>query len=361
MFENVDRSLAKSRSDLRLLSSVQDAVELLGAPQVLLEGVLSPYDDHFSSLESRVKRLSRHLFSAMVLTELNEYQSALALTRVCMEHQVIDQLAMLGQSTVVAFSRPPQMTPEAIEQQFDADPRVLAFDPRGDAGYDLTLGRFTLRLPGGEEVCTVSPYHDMLKYYDGYVHAASVPEINYWERPHEDGLAQTRALSGHFRFPTMVTALVRDSLLAPPEDKHLLVHYSFLSRFTHGFNDDPPPNQHNYLCELIWLYLSSLAANELDALRQFALGFGSDAPALAIWQTAADKARCAAQDLWYPGQAEHPYDRYVANELADPGADSPSHTPYYRDPLKRLMKMRQMIPVPGNPYRNGWKDHRSTF
>lgn len=161
----------------------------------------------------------------------------------------------------------------------------------------------------------------------------------------------------------------------------LEVHYRFLSAFVHPvpapydlvYGRNRPtcaPRYDHYASELVLLYINRLAAEELKSLRRMA----ARTPRVRLhdWATVESHMRAAeraAAHLWFPGDQPHLYDyveeansrgirsgRMVPRDRRPtPNQLRASQVRYYRDPLRRLVKMhRSFNEVTGFGYTSPW-------
>ncbi len=369
-----------------LQAAAEDLLARLeGVPDRLDPGAVA--HAHHYRFAQRAVWLGYHLAAAMSLSRTSAYPSAFAVLRAALEHHVIDLLLFLGDRYRQVF-----VGVSSDDWARYQDARAAGEDWTHDiiewewSAGTLTVVRSGPYIGGGPE--TLSIYYGFLQEYDPF---RGPPEDQRFlttefmeDSLHERLAEKQRALyAGGLRWERLRDNLKLNGLFSEKELAQLGVHYRFLSAFVHPVSEGyhlvygrnipaGPPHYDHFASELVLLYVVTLAARELRALRQMA-----DRPPQVIlrgWREVEDALRNAegvSAHLWFPGGSPHHFDRVeeanhrglrdgrlipVASQERQRPEDIPEEEiRYYRNPLVRLRDMhRSWHELTGFSYVSPW-------
>jgi hypothetical protein len=164
-----------------------------------------------------------------------------------------------------------------------------------------------------------------------------------------------------FTFDAMLNTLVLNKMLNKKTALRVVVHYNFLSGFSHttktGIDSlkdrsysGAAPHYDHYHSELALLYVAHLAAMHLDVIRDY---FKATEVGVASWWT--DDLRVLHDEVerrfgyfWFVFNSPHEYDRFehanrksnwTTRQFVRPSEIRPAVCRYYDDPLSRLKRL----------------------
>ena len=233
----------------------------------------------------RAGYLGEHLSAALDLAERALYPSSLSLVRTAMEHQVVDELLLLGSLYEEVL---PGTTPERHAEILSAwrageawASNVEAVHRRGKSTVLVRHGHDVRDDETGQVVEVLSNYFVVLEHHDATLGTpgiqdlfhdgiGDVEQIKRWARDN-DALYRS-----HLRWSALAANLVLNDLVDSRQQVALGVHYRFLSAFTHAtatgyelidrHTANPSWGRHrpsHVLGELVLLYVANIAHDEL--------------------------------------------------------------------------------------------------
>jgi hypothetical protein len=322
----------------------------------------------------RAASLGNYLGGCLVLVKQHLYPQAFALLRAALEHQVIDLLLFLGKRYVQEFKSVDDGTWEAWQKaRQQKEEWTLDIADWRRSGSKVWITRTGPHLSGGAQgprALSVSQYYFLLEDFDPVAgnpsrqrYLTTGPDLTdvFIRRAKANREIYQKALS----WSALKENLRVNKLYTLRTLAHLDVHYAFLSAFVHptsaGFrmvygHNALPNTVHydHYAAELCLLYAAAIARAELLALKRMS----TRAPRVPLrsWEDVEPDIVLASRQtahLWFPpdGRA-HVYDRIAdANRRAwrrwgkpgggvvDPRAIPERSIRYYREPLRRLVRM----------------------
>jgi hypothetical protein len=392
-------AMAQDHSDL--LASAQTLLTDLREFRGRFQETRQSYAIHYDFAD-RALSLEGYLSAALTLAMDGSYMPAFALLRSALEHQLVDQLLLLGR-------RYKQVVTEMKRTDFNAWHQ--AWKSRKPGTETITSLRWTSKataLIGSVEVVhtgihqrggrtgrfarALSIYYILLRDYNPFIGAPW--DQRFLVREHGPlevymKLAEDqRRTYGNLKWDGIRDGikynLRLNGLLTEKTLRQLGVHYRFLSASVHpwpaatdlvyGRRASQRGRYDHYASELVLLYIIEIAAAELISLGKMA----SRAPRLKLadWPSLlADvkAAKASAAHFWFPGGEPHEFDR-VAEANARlwhgrkgiPRSFPPKHVirpdqltheqiRYYRNPLRRLIQMHvQTRELMGFTYISPW-------
>ncbi len=307
------------------------------------------------------------------LSESRHYVSALVVVRAALEHHLMDRLILLANRRIVTYTK----AKKKDAARWEADIRALQAKGSDIAGWFwdaaglnvVHRGLHSARSKKGRGQ-TISLWYFEADNFDPFVapkkHAGRLARP-FWERRLLQRLADEQAAAWRFLFRHgAVMKALRVNRLLLGHTIQVDVHYGFLSGFAHpskrgyealyGHNiPDRMGGFDHYASELLLLYVIVLAAAEIEVYGRMA----RRAPRLTLrdWDVVMAEVRAAqaaASYFWFLSGGPEMFDR---NDTAhtppgnvplkwgrptfDPTAIATGRVRYYRDPLKRLVKLHQ--------------------
>jgi hypothetical protein len=351
------------------------------------------YEQHYAFSE-RANSLALYLEATLQLVKADLYTPAFAVLRSALEHHLLDVLMYLGRRYVRVV---PKVDDETWEQ-WQSD-REAGADWTSDIvkwhreNRRVTIVRSGIHAEGGKRgprARALSLYYFLLEDYDpfaGHPRNQTYLSSGFVEPDVYLNLAQRNQelYRVALKWSAVKDNLRINRLYGLRDLAHLEVHYSFLSAFVHPtiagyglvYGSSVPsgaPRYDHYSSELCLLYLVSLASGELLALERMT----RRVPRVKLrdWEDVGSDishARDLSAHLWFPPDGSpHDFDRIEeANrrsarnwgkkgfEVIDPGSLSDRVIRYYRNPLRRLVRMHHSSVefATGLEYRSPW--HRS--
>lgn len=330
--------------------------------------------EHYQHLKfsTRSLLLADHLRAVLVLASERRYPSALVILRTALEHHLMDRLLFLGNRWVQESGI--KRKDVAAE---DARLRALQQGARPDIQrwwYDDAKGTMNVVVRGiysegarGPRSMTLSRYYFVLDQYDPF--AANPKYLAKLAEPFADdesrrqwAEASRSAWHALFTYDRLLANLDVNRLMTKRQRVQVDVHHRFLSGFVHATNrayelaygpDDPSRmwEPDHYACELILLYVITLAAEELLLFKRAA----GRTPRLRLaWTDVAteiDGARHATAHFWFLSGQPTMYDRieevhtrvdrrnWRRARRVDPLRVPAAGVRYYVNPLKRLIEL----------------------
>lgn len=321
----------------------------------------------------RVHQLAHHLRAVLQLDESRHYASALVVVRAALEHHLMDRLILLANRYIVTYTKAKKWD----AARWEADIRALqakGSDISGwfwdQAGLNVVhRGLHTAKSRKGRGQ-TISLWYFEADRFDPFVapkkHAGRLARP-FWERRLLQQLAEEQAAAWRFLFRhDAVMKALRVNRLLLGLTIQVDVHYAFLSGFAHpskrgyealyGHNlPDRVGAFDHYASELLLLYVIMLAAAEIEVYRRMA----RRAPRLTLrdWDVVTAEVRgaqSAASYFWFLSGGPEMFDRIDTAHTplgnvrlkwgrpkVDPAAIATARVRYYRDPLRRLVKLHQ--------------------
>jgi hypothetical protein len=310
-----------------------------------------------------------------MLCEAELYPAAFGAVRSALEQHLVDRLLFVG-------SRYKQQIPDVKRSDYLALVRARANDEPGTENIvridynsgTLVVVRRGLQPEGANtrRGRTLSIYYFLLQQFDPFVGGPNeqaylargfTPVELHIDAAHE----QRRIYNQALRWEQIKVNLRENRICSTETIRRFEVHYRFLSAFVHPvpqafelvYGRNRPsgaPHYDHYASELVLLYLNKIASNELRYLRRMA----SRTPRVGIdgWEELEKRIQtsdAASAHLWFPEDAPHNFD-YVEeansrgarrnrivplSERIAPSDLSPNQVRYYRNPLRRLIRMHQ--------------------
>jgi hypothetical protein len=321
----------------------------------------------------RAHQLADHLRAVLELSESRHYASALVVVRSALEHHLMDRLILLANRHIVTYTK----AKKKDAARWEADIRALqakGSDISGwfwdQAGLNVVhRGLHTAKSKKGRGQ-TMSLWYFEADRFDPFVapkkHAGRLARP-FWERRQLQQLADEQAAAWRFLFRhDAVMKALRVNRLLLGHTIQVDVHYAFLSGFAHpskrgyealyGHNiPDRMGAFDHYASELLLLYVIVLAAAEIEVYGRMA----RRAPRLTLrgWDAVMGEVRdaqSAASCFWFLSGGPEMFDRIDTAHTppgnvrlkwgrpkVDPAAIASARVRYYRDPLRRLVKLHQ--------------------
>jgi hypothetical protein len=346
----------------------------------------------------RARSFAIYLSSALRLATADEYISAYAVLRSALEHHLTDRLLFLGNRYTQQYTRVKKADYEQLERE----------RARGKPGTEnivrvtysdgtMWVVRSGLHLRDGmgrSRPQTLSIYYFLLDEFDPFVGRPSEQKhLSRGFTPVEDRVRHAQEQQRRYapvRWPELKANLRENRLCGEETLRRLEVHYRFLSAFVHPvpagydlvYGRNRPtgaPQYDHYASELVLLYINKLAAAELKSLKRMT----ARTPCVGLegWATVEahiGAADAAAAHLWFPGVDEpHAFDRVEeANSRGIRGGGRlvpmdrrlgpddlrPRQVRYYRNPLRRLIRMHQSFQeLTGFAYISPWPRNDARF
>jgi hypothetical protein len=342
-----------------------------------LGGLSVPGDvEHMQHMDhaNRTRQLAGHLRAVLALSDARHYPSALALVRVALEHHLMDRLIFLATRYLVIYTKVkrkdvPEWNAKLVAAQAGDQPDIATWFWDRFGMNVVRRGLHTDKSKKGRGL-TISSYYFQVNDYDPFTgpakHAGRLASP-FLERKQAQQWANESASMWKyvFRHDAIMKALKVNRLL-PGRHIQVDVHYAFLSAFAHpskrgyeaiyGWNSpDRMDAFDHYASELLLLYVIALAAAEIETYGRMAR---RDPPLiLRDWDavlTEVHEAQLASSYFWFLSGGPEPFDRIDTAHTprgnsrlkwgrprVDPAAIQPARVRYYRDPLKRLVKLHQ--------------------
>jgi hypothetical protein len=322
----------------------------------------------------RVHQLAHHLRAVLQLNESGQYASALVVVRAALEHHLMDRLILLANRHIVTYTKAKRKD----AARWEADIRALQAKGSDISGWfwdrDRHLnvvhrGLHTAKSKKGRGQ-TISLWYFEADRYDPFVGPKELTgrlARPFWEKRQLQQLADEQAAAWRylFRYDAVMKALRVNRLLLG-RTVQVDVHYAFLSGFAHpskrgyeslyGHNiPDRMGGFDHYASELLFLYVIVLAAAEIEVYGRMA----RRAPRLTVhdWDAVMAEVRdsqSAASYFWFLSGGPEMFDRIDTAHTppgnvrlkwgrpkVDPAAIATARVRYYRDPLRRLVKLHQ--------------------
>jgi len=380
-----------STEHAELIETAESLIRELLASRDGVQGGKVLYAQHLEYAE-RAQALAEVLRSVLFLTELNRYEAAFALLRGALEHQIFDQLLMLGRLHMVVITG----ISAADWSMWEQERRAGAAWTKHISTWDYNSGNPRLTYSGfrneknPDEV--LSLYYFLREQYDPFQGRAAEQHLFNPTfsaiKDHKQWAEQSQRVWGtYLKWDNLVANLRLNRLITPTNAFRLSVHYRFLSAFVHPFinhtrllhgNNSDRNRYDHYSSELVLLYCVIIGATEMRTLLK-ALAMP---PKQAIANRGAinrviSNANKISAHMWFPGQSPHDFDRIAeANNRNVPGRRAlppltertpperirPGTIRYYRNPLERLVALhRSQNELTGWPYISPWNRQDACF
>lgn len=345
----------------------------------------------YTQFALRCRSLAVLLRSALAVTTNDAYGPALTLIRTAVEQVVTDKLAFLGKRYVQVFRQIDENVWKswiAAREMGEAWTRDVVDWDRSRSGRVRIVreGFKSEPRPDGTTQTVGVHYFLMHGEYSPFVGPPSI------QRNFDNGFASDGEMEEHAKEQQMLYneylkwSSMKDSLRSNgfADDNYLLhldVHYRFLSAFTHPNTDVTPllygrnvhdwPRYDHYSSELVLLYASILATEELRNIRLMT----QIEPTIEIREWSSIEGLCDQSShltahLWFLGQQPNSYDRATeANRryfrsITEEGTgtlQNPAEIPveeisYYTNPLERLIRLHRgfVETTTGIVYQSPW-------
>ena len=347
-------------------NSLNDTMD--GLPQRLQWGDTQHMD--VTDMADRVRGLSIHLDSAVVLAGQFRYEPGLALLRSGLEHCVVDWLVFLGRTMVQRFSGVDDATwdewqaARATGADWTTTIRDWTRTKKGDV-RTVREGLFSEPDEDGNR-SQISIYYFLLGQYRPTLGPPSA-QAEEWAISREElrrMASENEALwRVYLTWSSLLTNLQTNDLVDDLDAGRLAAHYRFLSGYAHPVADQRRstygnhallgwPKYDHYAHEIVLLYAITLASLEL---RHFIRVIEQQpGPRLANKDDVIrviESAETASSYFWFLGAHPHAYDTWKAHNEACfralraggapelPPVPGPEDVPYPADPLQRLVAM----------------------
>ncbi|MET8845803.1 hypothetical protein [Amycolatopsis sp. NPDC004625] len=347
--------------------------ELVSLRRRLRHGNDVEYSQH-GEFADRARGMGEQLRGAVMLARADLYAPAFGCLRMAFEHMLVDRLLFLGRRIIRYVENVEADVWEEWNRRRDnGDEEFLLVTEwsRTKKGRVEIVERGLRSTPSsGLESYELSPYYFLVKQFQPYMGTPSSQPmfddgISDPARMREWAERNDRIYRTYLSWSSIKRNLQLNGFADEVTISRLDVHYRFLSAFVHpvsevdsliyGRNQINVPRYDHYSSELVLLYVTALALREL---RHFVEMTG-EAPMVEFidGDVSEERWRKAAVDisyLWFPGDAPHEMDRVEEvnkrafrqwrNVGSTRTVEDPSQIPddgvrYYRDPLRRLVKM----------------------
>ena len=333
----------------------------------------------------RARQMAELLNSAVSLAKADAYPAAFAVLRVCLEHQLLDDLVFRGRRSVQVFQN---VSPE-LWAKWQAEREAGAAWAEDVVEWSRS-GRGVVRVvraglyaePGGHgERFAISIYYFLLQQYNPLApppsqattptqSGATDPDVMIrWAKTNR-GLYEM-----YLRWSSIKENLQHNGFECPESIERIDVHYRFLSSYVHPISQRMPstygrnrdwPSYDHFASELCLLYVITFAVRELRSFRDMC---AMDPPVGLVDPQEYDEAIIrldrSASHLWFPGQPHHAYDLYASDNRADFDAFErygepmlgPHPLRYYTDPIQRLARLHDSSGemTTGRVYQSPWQ------
>lgn len=346
----------------------------------------------------RALSLAIYLSSALRLAKADEYISTYAVLRAALEHHLMDRLLFVGNRYTQQYTDVKRAEYERLErdrqQGRPGTEDILRVTYVSGTMSVVRSGLHVRDASGARGRQTLSLYYFLLDQFDPFV--GTPDEQQHLSRGFtsvEDRIRHAEEQRGMYmrqlRWPGIKVNLRENRLCSEETLRRFEVHYRFLSAFVHPlpagydlvYGRNRPtgaPRYDHYASELALLYINKLAAAELKFLKRMA----ARTPRVRLddWATVEENIRAAdaaAAHLWFPGVDEpHAFDRVEeANSRGMRGGRliprdrrpapedlTPHRVRYYRNPLRRLIKMHESFQeLTGFGYTSPWPRDDACF
>jgi hypothetical protein len=356
------------------------------------------HHQHLSFAE-RSNSLAIYLDAGLKLVFSHLYPPAFTVLRSALEHHIMDLALFLGQR----YEETIRNVDEQTWQEWQAD-REAGEDWTADIvswerdDNTVTIVRSGLHERGGKRgprAPALSRYFFWLDDYDPFA-GKPTNQPHLATGFHEPELFVNRARSNRklyheaLKWSALKESLRINRLYGKRALAQLDVHYTFLSAFTHPtkagyelvYGTSLPsggPRYDHYSSELCLLYCIAIASAELTALERMS----RRTPKLALrkWEQVegdVSEARKRAAHLWFPPDGRpHEFDRIEeahrrfargygkdsSAKVVDPRSLTDRAIRYYRNPLRRLIRMHESSTewTTGLTYHSPWERRDARF
>jgi hypothetical protein len=346
----------------------------------------------------RARSLAIYLSSALRLVTADEYISAYAVLRAALEHHLTDRLLFVAnrykQQYIDVKRADYQRLAKEHAQGRPGTEDIVRITYSSGTMWVVRSGLHVRDEAGNLRRQTLSIYYLLLEEFDPFVgHPRDQQHLSRGFTPVEQRIRdaqEQQRMYAPLRWPEIKTNLRENRLCSQETLRRFEVHYRFLSAFVHPmpagydlvYGRNRPtgaPRYDHYAAELALLYVNKLGAAELKFLKRMT----TRTPRVrlddwAIVETHITAADADAAHLWFPGvDGPHAYDRVEeANSRGmrsggrlipmdrRPAPDDlqPSQVRYYRNPLRRLIRMHQSFQeLTGFAYISPWPRDDARF
>jgi hypothetical protein len=344
----------------------------------------------------RALSLELYLSSALRLCHEEQYLPAYAILRAALEHHLIDRLLFVGRR----YKRVYTEVKKSDYEKFRSDWRsgqpgtedIVRIEWKDGTVVVVRTGLHPAGGTRGTRGRTLSIYYFLLHEFDPFI-GPPHEQVHLARgfapiKQHIEPAKQQQGLYRPLRWNEIKSNLAENRLCGGETLRRFEVHYRFLSAFVHPvpagydlvYGRNRPtgaPRYDHYASELVLLYINKLAAGELRFLKRMA----SRPPSVRLrdWPIVEAHIRAsdaAAAHLWFPGEQPHNYD-YIeeANSRGvrrgqlvrrdrrpTPSQLRPAQVRYYRNPLRRLIRMHQSFhELTGFAYISPWPREDAAF
>lgn len=347
----------------------------------------------------RARSLAIYLSSALRLTAADEYVSAYAVLRAALEHHLTDRLLFVANRYKQQFSDVKKADYERLaEEHAQGRPGtedIVRITYSDGTMWVVRSGLHVLDEAGRRRRQTLSIYYFLLDDFDPFVgHPRDQQHLSRGFTSVEDRIQSAQEQQRRYaplRWPEIKANLRENRLCSEETLRRFEVHYRFLSAFVHPvpagydlvYGHNRPtgaPRYDHYAAELALLYINKLGAAELKFLKRMT----TRTPRVRLydWPTVENHISAAdagAAHLWFPGVDEpHAFDRVEeanSRSLRGDGQLIPirrrsrpedlksRQVCYYRNPLRRLIKMHVSYEelITGFAYVSPWPREDARF
>lgn len=341
--------------------------------------------------------LSLYLGPALDLAFSGDYLPAFAVLRSAPEHHLTDRLLFLADR----YKRVLTDVKKATYEQWEADRKSKKSGTEGIVKLEWKDGtvvmiRTGLHPTGGKKgrgATTISIYYFLLQEFDPFIghpkqQAHLAREFASVEQHTTYAKEQQILYRQNLSWQQIKSNLVYNRLCTAEMVRRFEVHYQFLSAFVHpmpaglelvyGHNHPTvAPRYDHFDSELVLLYINKIASEELKALQRMT----RRSPTVALADSPSVEGRIRTADvvsshLWFPGDDPHQYDcvqeanyrgfrrgkLVPANRRPTPGQLKMAQIRYYRNPLRRLVRMHGIAQeLTGFAYISPWPRRDALF
>lgn len=338
----------------------------------------------------RALSLSLYLSSALDLSDRDQYLPGFAVLRSALEHHLTDRLLFLATRYKRVFVDVKKETYKewmrAWQSKESGTESIISIEYETNKMTVIRTGPHASDETGKRQRRAISIYYFLLRDFDPFVGKAQEQQhlsrgFSSLQHRIEHATEQQHLYGRSLRWDRIKDNLSYNKLCSKATLRQFEVHYRFLSAFVHpvpaAFDEvygrnrpSGAPRYDHYASELILLYVIKIASEELKALKHMA--GRTPRIRLAEWDRVEADVRMAdalADHFWFPGGQPHAYD-YVEeansrglrnrklvpwDKRPSPEDLKPSQVRYYRNPLRRLIKMHSSFQeMTGFAYVSPW-------
>jgi hypothetical protein len=372
---------------------LESATALIGDLQDF-QGRLHPVGDvaHAQHFDFAVRALALRMFlrPALDLALQDEYVAAFALLRGALEHHLTDRLLFLARRYKVVFTKVKRAKYDQWVSEWKSKKPgtedIVSLEWKNGTVVLIRTGLHPTGEKKGSSGRTISVYYFHLQDYDPFI--GPPKDQRYLARefmPVDQRVKyaemQQQLYAQNISWDGIKRNLIYYRLSNAEMLRRFDVHYRFLSAFVHSiqagfdllYSRNRPalaPRYDHYASELVLLYINKIASEEIKVLKRMA----ARPPTVGLTDLSSLESHIKTADtlaahLWFPGDSPHQFD-YVeeANSRGlkkgklvpmqgrlPPDQLKISQIRYYRNPLRRLIRMHQsFVEWTGFAYQSPW-------